>query len=829
MSERASDARLRPLSTDRRWLVGLAALLALMTIGVMATAALGSSVQTGVRAFVGGEGSWSKAQKNAVIHLQRYLATGRESDWATYTTEIGVTLGDRQARLELEKPTADMTVVTDGFLAGRIAADDIPAMAMVFRTFRRVSYIDRAIAIWTAGDSEIERLDAIAVEIRGSVATADPALRDRLADELEAANDRLTVLEADFSATLGEGARWVQGVLLVVMASILAVLVAISAILGRFMVGKLRGADRQAAETLRASEARLRLLVDHLPAVAWTTDRDLIITSMTGDGLARLGIDGAALTGQSLAAALDEPDRSEEQREASARAHDDALAGRPASYRTTLAGRILQVHVEPLQVAGRTIGVIGVGLDLTDRLELEARLERSTRLESIGRLAGGVAHDFNNLLTAITGYAELIADRLPKGEERHDIEEIQRAAQRATSLTGQLLTFGRRAELRPELVQPNDIIDQMHEMLGRLIGADVDLALALDPSLPNVMADPGQLEQVILNLAVNGADAMPNGGRLTIETAPAVMPASSGRAGDGQIEAVAIRVRDSGSGMDAPTQARIFEPFYTTKGRGKGTGLGLSTVYGIVEQTGGTIQVTSAPGRGSTFTVLLAAAAALPAVAGEAGEAGADRGADERASIVAAAAPPARSLPVPGAPMPAPVPEADAEPAGVAASIATAAASPERGRGEPSLDDRTETRPVILVAEDETSVRELVVHILTTAGYTVVAASDGREALRVADRQPWIDGVVSDVIMPHVNGPQLVAALREHRPGLPVLYMSGFTGGALDERAAVSDDVDLLGKPFKPGDLVARVRAMLGDGVEPSDGVEPNDGARPAP
>ncbi|MEA2520215.1 MAG: hypothetical protein QOF49_2295, partial [Chloroflexota bacterium] len=238
--ERANDERHRPLAADRRWLAGLAALLALMTIGVLATALLGSSVQTGVRAFVGGEGSWSKGQKNAVIHLQGYLASGRQTDWDAYVSEVGVTLGDRNARLELEKPAADMAIVTAGFLAGGVAADDIPAMAMVFRTFRHVSYIDRAIAIWTAGDAEIDRLNSLAMDIHAAVGQAGPngdrATLDPLGTELQAANASLTTLEGDFSRTLGEGARWVQTVLILVMGWILAVLVAISAILGRFMV-----------------------------------------------------------------------------------------------------------------------------------------------------------------------------------------------------------------------------------------------------------------------------------------------------------------------------------------------------------------------------------------------------------------------------------------------------------------------------------------------------------------------------------------------------------------------------------------------------------------
>jgi signal transduction histidine kinase len=274
----------------------------------------------------------------------------------------------------------------------------------------------------------------------------------------------------------------------------------------------------------------------------------------------------------------------------------------------TIEDRTFQLHIEPLLVDGRIIGTIGLGLDLTDRLELEARLERSTRLESIGRLAGGVAHDFNNLLTAITGSADLLTASLPEGDQRHDAEQIRRAGQRAAELTGQLLAFGRRQVLKPELIQPNDVIAEMRPMLARLIGEDVLLDVELEADLPLVMADPGQLEQVIVNLSVNARDAMAHGGRLTITTSRTTMlPAGAERdpLHDGRpVDAISICVQDTGSGMDEATQARIFEPFYTTKGRGKGTGLGLSTVYGIVEQSGGSIRVESAPAAGTTFTIL---------------------------------------------------------------------------------------------------------------------------------------------------------------------------------------------------------------------------------
>jgi signal transduction histidine kinase/CheY-like chemotaxis protein len=643
-------------------------------------------------------------------------------------------------------------------------------MAMLFRTFRHLSYIDRAITIWTTADAEVDRLDRLARDIRSAAQRHDPIALSRLTGDLDAANGRLTLLENDFSGTLGEGARWVQSVLLIVMAVILGLLIAITVILGRFMLGRLRAADRGSAEILRASEARLRLLLDHLPAIVWTTDLELLVTSMTGDGLARLGVDGSTFVGRPLDVLfLRDPDSVGEDRGVAAQAHREAVRGHAGSYRMAIEDRTFQLHVEPLLVDGRIIGTIGLGLDLTDRLELEARLERSTRLESIGRLAGGVAHDFNNLLTAITGYADLLAASLPEGDQRHDAEQIRRAGQRAAELTGQLLAFGRRQVLKPELIQPNDVIAEMRPMLARLIGEDVLFDVELEPDLPLVMADPGQLEQVIVNLSVNARDAMPHGGRLTITTSRATMlPAGAERdpLHDGRpVDAISIRVQDTGSGMDEATQARIFEPFYTTKGRGKGTGLGLSTVYGIVEQSGGSIRVESAPAAGTTFTILLAAAAVVAAL-------------------------PATGL---------------IETRGAGPAVVGAAADADRT----AEVDPLERRPTILVAEDETAVRELVVHILTTAGCTVIAAIDGRDGLLQADRHPRIDALVSDVMMPRMNGPQLAAQLHLRMPDLPVLFMSGFTGDVLGERGVVDPGVELLTKPFLPAELLDRVRAIL--------------------
>jgi signal transduction histidine kinase/ActR/RegA family two-component response regulator len=380
--------------------------------------------------------------------------------------------------------------------------------------------------------------------------------------------------------------------------------------------------------------------------------------------------------------------------------------------------------------------------------ERDAQLRQSQKMEAVGLLAGGVAHDFNNLLTAIVGYSQLMLRSIDPGDPLHsNAEEVLKAGQRATALTRQLLAFSRKQVLEPRVLDLNDVVSNLQKMLRRLIGEDVELESRPAPGLGSVMADPGQLEQVVMNLAVNARDAMPQGGRLAIETAnvdlddafadlhPGVQPGPH----------VLLAIRDNGCGMDAATSSRIFEPFFTTKEQGRGTGLGLSTVYGIVKQSGGTIWVESEPGRGTTFRIY------LPRV-----EAPAER--------VAAAQP--RELP----------------------------------RG-------TET---VLLVEDDDSVRDLAADILRLNGYTVLAAPHGIEALELcARRTERIDLVLSDVVMPHLNGPELLERLRPLLPEAKVLLMSGYAGDALGQHGTLDPGTPFLAKPFTPDTLARKIREVL--------------------
>jgi two-component system cell cycle sensor histidine kinase/response regulator CckA len=373
--------------------------------------------------------------------------------------------------------------------------------------------------------------------------------------------------------------------------------------------------------------------------------------------------------------------------------------------------------------------------------ETEEQLRQSQKMEAIGKLAGGVAHDFNNLLTAINGYSDIALSTLQDdgaASTRRYIQEIRRAGERAAELTQQLLSFSRRQVLEPEVIDINDVVQDYLSMLERLVGDDVQIVARLGDALPMVNADPGQLGQVLLNLVVNARDAMPDGGRLTIET-------QTERVGNGL--RVVLRVGDTGIGMDRETVRHIFEPFFTTKEQGKGTGLGLSTVHGIVKQSGGVIEVDSAPGEGSTFAVFL------------------------HTTTCVARSPHPPAEPVPGA-------------------------------GES-----------VLVVEDEPVVRGLVHEMLTSAGYTVLVAATPGEAIAIAEGDDLIDAVVTDLVMPEMNGHQLAQRLHELRAGVPVLYTSGYAGDIVEARGLVEAGDAFIRKPFSAAILVGKLQQLLAERV----------------
>jgi two-component system cell cycle sensor histidine kinase/response regulator CckA len=422
--------------------------------------------------------------------------------------------------------------------------------------------------------------------------------------------------------------------------------------------------------------------------------------------------------------------------------------------------KVIKNSVVPIRDDAQAItGAVVINEDVTEVLQLENQLHQAQKMEAVGHLAGGVAHDFNNLLTIINGYSEVILDQIPaESPMRASVREIAQAGERAASLTRQLLAFSRKQVLEPKVLDLNAVVTDTAKMLRRLLGEDIDLKTVLEPGLGRVKADPGQIEQVLMNLAVNARDAMPRGGNLTIETANADLDETYTRYSDLRPGSyVLLAVSDTGIGMDEATRARIFEPFFTTKGPGQGTGLGLATVYGIVKQSNGQVDVASEPGQGTTFKIH------LPVVE----------------EVIA----PGKSQPARNAPL----------------------------RGNET----------ILLAEDEPALRALTRHILQLRGYTVLEANPSDRALRIAEEYTGtIHLLVTDVVMPVMSGRQLAERLAAIRPGVKVLYLSGYADDAVIRHGILQAETAFLQKPFTPSSLAAKVREVLDQQEE--EGSEPN-------
>jgi PAS domain S-box-containing protein len=526
-------------------------------------------------------------------------------------------------------------------------------------------------------------------------------------------------------------------------------------------VVKLLAVSRDITEMKRAEEALLesvqhyRSLVDHHPDAVFSFDTTGRFLSANPTFEAMSGYSSAELVGESFAPLVvtDHAERVQAHFQA-------AVSGSGSRYEAAIrhrSGRRVETGMTniPILVDRRVVGVFGIAKDLTAQRELETQLRQKQKMEAVGQLAGGVAHDFNNLLTVIKANTEVVLDELAEDHPlRVDLDEVHKATNRAAALTRQLLAFSRQQVLQPRHLDVNAVIVDLQRMLARLIGEDIDFTLDLGRDLGGVLVDPGQLEQVLVNLVVNARDAMPNGGDLIIATRNVELSAGEAlRHGAKPGLYVAVAIRDTGMGMSADMQARIFEPFFTTKEVGQGTGLGLATVHGIMLQSGGFVDTRSTPGRGTVFTLF------LPLVAN-----------------------------------------------GEAAVRTHAAVRASRSPG-------TET---VLVVEDEDTVRESTRRVLTRHGYTVLEASNGVEALTLfAGREGPIDVVLSDAVMPQMSGPELASRLAELRPGLPVIIMSGYTDDDLMRRGAIGSATPFLQKPFSAERLLGAVRDTLdrpGDG-----------------
>jgi PAS domain S-box-containing protein len=511
---------------------------------------------------------------------------------------------------------------------------------------------------------------------------------------------------------------------------------------------------KQAEEQLRRSQQRYETPVNSVEGIVWEADAPSLAFRFVSRQAERLLAypAGRWLAEPTFWRDYIRPD-DRKQALASRRRATQEKRDYHLTYRMMAAnGKEVWLHdlVNVVVEAGQVVALRGVMVDITQQIRLEEQFRQVQKMEAVGRLAGGVAHDFNNLLTAILGYSQMLLMGLASGNDARElVEVIYKAGERAARLTRQFLAFSRKQVLKLSVLNLNTVVTGMQKMLGAVIGEDLDLVTRLEPRLGLVKADVGQLVQVIINLAVNARDAMPSGGRLTLETANEDLDETFAQEhADVQPGPyVRLSVSDTGCGMDQGTLARLFEPFFTTKEIGKGTGLGLATVYGIIKQTGGHIAVSSKPGRGTTFKFY------LPRLA---------------------------------------------EPAPVA---------PEACRSPSPWPRGSET---VLLVEDDKAVRDFSRALLEQAGYEVLEAPDGAEALWVSAGHPGrIDVLVTDVVMPGMSGRELADRLAASRPGVQVLYLSGYTEDAVIGRGVIESETTFLQKPFGLADIASKVREIL--------------------
>ncbi len=511
---------------------------------------------------------------------------------------------------------------------------------------------------------------------------------------------------------------------------------------------------KRSEEAVRQANETLRAVIEMSPLPIYTLDHNGIVRTWNSSAQKIFGYTQHDAVGSPL------PVIFPEEMGAFHRRLDALIAGHPQhgdeERRRCKNGNSIDVSfwTAPLRdAAGVVTGVVEVVADNTERKRLEDQFRQAQKMEAVGRLAGGVAHDFNNLLTVITGYCQMLLDHFPPGDStREDMLQVLKAADRATTLTRQLLAFSRKQIVQPKVVELGALVLDMQQMLKRLLGVHIELFIHIDPDLGCVRVDPGQIEQVIVNLIVNSRDAMPDrGGRVSVMLRNVTLSAENGsrETANRTGSYVVLEVTDNGTGMDEDTRSHLFEPFFTTKEKGRGTGLGLSTSYGIVKQNHGEIEVRSDIGEGTSFSIYF--------------------------------------------------PRVD-EPSAVENSHATAPA-PVKG---------AET---ILLAEDEDGVRQVVAQMLREQGYTVLPANGGAEALRIAESHSGpLQLLVSDVMMPRMTGPELAERLRGLRPEMRVLFVSGYTDGEIVRDGELEPGTDFLQKPFTREQLAVKVREVLRQG-----------------
>ena len=591
----------------------LAAALVLGSVAcLLLIAYLGFDTLSSARAYVGGEGLWSKAQKDAVYHLTRFAINRDPAEYEAFQARLVVPFGDRVARLELERAEPQWDSVRAGFERGQNHPDDIPGMGRFFRRFRHVEFVANAIEDWTRGDSLIDRLVELGDRLHQDALGPSPdeaRIRAALA-QVNSLSAELTHLEDSFSGAMGAGARWAKTVLLV-SASLVAALLLLVAFVSLYLVAR---RSETAESSRRASETRLHDMVRHAQF-----------------GIGRLTVDGALLSANpALVRMLGYQSEAE-----LLRTNLDADLHQSPEDRAAILGRLVregavtsETHLRRqdgglIQVrfhgrlipgsADRSAEIEAFIEDVTQQRRLEARLQQAQKMEVVGQLTGGLAHDFNNLLTVILSTAKLLEQELSLGSDaaRADLADLTTAARRGADIIRKLLALSRDRQLQLQPLAVGPLVESSAAALRRLLPGTIEVRVQADPDTPMVHTDPASIEQILLNLATNARDAMPDGGLLRIVVRPA--PAES-RDGPAQ---VLLMVSDDGMGMDPSTRERLFEPFFTTKAAGRGMGLGLTMVHGLVAQHGGRIEVRSGPGEGTDVRLYFPAAETPPAQDGD--------------------------------------------------------------------------------------------------------------------------------------------------------------------------------------------------------------------
>jgi PAS domain S-box-containing protein len=709
-----------------------------------------------IRAYVEGEGLWSKAQKEAVIALRRYSRSHNEKDFAAYSAAIQVPLGDHEARLELEEQNPNYDLVDRGFLRGGNHPDDLKGMAALFRRFRRISYMAVAIDTWTEGDHDIAQLQEAASVLHNEILSGknNPEEIESLVRRIDEIDLHLTPLENRFSDQMTAGSFMMSYYLSLVVFGFAGVLLAAGAAFSFHLARDIQKSEADletANESLKKSERRFRLLIQDLSDVILVLAYDGTLYYTSHSAIRIFGYEPHDLIGRNIFSLIHPDDQHlfRDCLEKSATQEGGSFATEFHLRQKDGTWISLEATGNPMSddpSAGRTLLTCR---DVTERRRLEHELSQSQKMEAIGRLAGGIAHDFNNILAIIGGYSEIIAGQLhPQDPLRKSADSVLKTVERGAALTKRLLSFSRKQVMSPRNLDLNAVLDDISKILPRLLGEEIELAVLPGRNIGMIYTDPVQLEQVLMNLALNSRDAMPSGGKLTIRTSNVDFDDSNDPLQPFIVAGsyVLLSVSDTGCGMTEEIKSHVFEPFFTTKEQGKGTGLGLSIVYGIVKRSGGYIVVESEPNAGATFTIYFPRVEAAPDVL-----------------------PPA---------------------------------------GLPARTDRESG--VVLVVEDEDQLRKMVCEFLAHGGYTILEASDAQEAMkRVARFAKPIDIVVTDVIMPKIRGPELVRKLQEKLPDLRVVYISGYTGSSLVREGILEAGTVLVQKPFKLQELAQVIRETL--------------------